>query len=231
MPFSKNDFILVDYTLTIKESGEVIETTNADEAKKYNIFKPDEVYEPLLVIIGEGRVVEGFEEALSKSDVGKEEVIEVPPEKAYGPRDPNKVRVIPLREFVRAGITPEVGKVVEIGGNLGIVRSVSGGRVIVDFNHPLAGKTLVYKFKIIKKIDDFIEKIKHLLHRRLKKISVDKFSVEFSKGEGRVTIELPREAYFMENIQVIKRIVAEELFRLFEDVKSVVYVEKYVRSS
>ena len=90
---------------------------------------------------------------------------------------------------------------------------------------------MVYKFKIIKKIDDFIEKIKHLLHRRLKKISVDKFSVEFSKGEGRVTIELPREAYFMENIQVIKRIVAEELFRLFEDVKSVVYVEKYVRSS
>lgn len=230
MPFAKNDFVLVEYTLSIKESGEVIETTNPEVAKEKKIFKPDVIYEPLLVVIGEGRIVQGFEEAITKSELGKEEVVEVPPEKAYGPRDPNKVKVMPLREFVKAGITPEVGKVVEIGGNLGIVRSVSGGRVIVDFNHPLAGKTLVYRFKVIKKIEDLSEKIKYLLHRRMKKVPVNNFKVSIGE-KGDVTIEIPREAFFVENIQIIKRVVADELFKLFENIREVVYVEKYVRTT
>ena len=100
MPLSKNDFVIVDYTVRVKETGEVIDTTSGEEARKAKIYDPNRVYEPSLVIIGEGRFVKGFEEELMNSDVGTEKEIEVPPEKAYGPRDPNKVKVFSLRELV-----------------------------------------------------------------------------------------------------------------------------------
>ncbi len=229
MPLSKNDFVIVDYTVKVKETGEVVDTTSEEEAKKAKIYDPNRVYEPALVIIGEGRFVKGFEEELMNSDVGTEKEIEVPPEKAYGSRDPNKVKVFSLRELVRAGITPEPGKTIEIGGSIGTVRSISGGRVLVDFNHPLAGKTLIVKFKVLKKIEDPLEKIKALLHRRLRRIPADKFIVKFEEEGKRVVIETPREVVMSRDLPIIKALVAEEVFKYIEGVEDVVYIDRFTK--
>jgi len=229
MPLTKNDFILVEYTTKVKETGEVIDTTDAEIAKQHKVYNPDKVYEPALIIVGEGRYVEGFEEALLKSDVGTETTVEVLPEKAYGPRDPNKVKVFSLRELVRAGITPEPGKVIEIGGSLGTVRSVSGGRVLVDFNHPLAGKTLVFHFKVLKKIEDPIEKIQALLHRRIKKLPPEKFIVRRQDEGKTIVIEVPKEVITDREIPIIKALVAEEIFKYIEGVENVIYLDKFTK--
>lgn len=226
MPLSKNDVVLVDYVVRVKESGEVIEVTDAEKAKEFKVFDPSKSYEPLLVVLGEGRVIKGFEEALESSEVGVDSEVDIPPDKAYGVRDPNKVKTLSLRDFARAGVRPEVGKVVEVGGQLGTVRSVSGGRVVVDFNHPLAGKTLTYSFRVVKKLDEPVEKVKYLVKRYVKGVKIDDIKVSVDSESSKVSIELPRNSYFSENIQIAKKLASDDIFK-YLNFNEVIFIERY----
>ncbi|HIQ03278.1 MAG TPA: peptidylprolyl isomerase [Desulfurococcales archaeon] len=225
MPFTKGDFLLIDYIAKIKETNEVFDTTMEEVAKKEKIYREDKVYEPLLVIIGEGRVVRGLEEELQKMNVGEEKEVEVEPKKAYGERDPSKVKMVSIREFSRRGIVPKVGEIVEINGVPAVVRSITGGRVIVDFNHPLAGKTIVFKVKVLKKIDDELEKVKYLVHRRIRMAPIAKIEVE--RKEKEIIIKLPRESYLAEDIQYAKQALAREIARYIPGVSIIKFVEEY----
>ena len=120
---------------------------------------------------------------------------------------------------------PKVGEIVEINGMLATIRNITGGRVIVDFNHPLAGKTLIYEVKIVKKIDDPLEKIKYLLHRRIKPVAPEKFGVKIVNGTLR--IEMPKETYFIEDIQYIKQAVVREIEKYVPLAPTVEFVETY----
>ena len=231
MAISKNTFILVDYIVRVKDTNELIDTTIEEIAKKENKYDPERVYAPVLVIVGEGRLIPGFEEHIEKSgEVSKEFTIEIPPEKAYGHRDPSKVKILNARELLRNGVVPEVGKVVEIGGNIGVIRAISGGRVLIDFNHPLAGKTLLCTYKILRVIEDDVEKIRYLLHRRYRRMTPERFVVETDENEKRVMIELPREIYFDKDLQIVKALVAEEIYRYIGKYDTVIYVEKFSRA-
>lgn len=99
MPFAKGDFILIDFVAKIKETGEIFDLTIEEIAKKENIYREDEIYEPMLVVFGEGWILEGLEEELIKMNPGEQKIIELPPEKAFGSRDPSKIKVIPAREL------------------------------------------------------------------------------------------------------------------------------------
>ena len=90
---------------------------------------PDDIYEPRLIIIGETKLLEPVEETLMKAEEGQEIEVEVPPEKGFGQRDPNKVKVISIREFYRYGRLPRVGDIVEFENQRARVVSVSSGRV------------------------------------------------------------------------------------------------------
>ncbi|MEM2390105.1 MAG: peptidylprolyl isomerase, partial [Ignisphaera sp.] len=159
----------------------------------------------------------------------KELTIEIPPEKAYGSRDPSKVRIVSIRELVKNNIVPEVGKTVDIGGQIGIVKAVTGGRVLVDFNHPLAGKTLICSYRIVKVVEDDVEKIKLLLHRRYRKIPTERFNVSINTNDNSITIELPREIHLDRDIQIVKALVAEEIYRYIGKYTTITYIERYSR--
>lgn len=217
--------MLIDYIAKIKETGEIIDTTLKDVARENKILREDKVYRPLLVIVGEHRVVKGLEEALLSFEVGEEREVEVEPKKAYGERDRSKVKMVSLREFLKRKITPRVGDVVEIGGFPAVIRSITGGRVVVDFNHPLAGKTIVYKVKVLKKIENPKEKILALIERRVKGIDLEKVGVDLS--ENKVVIRLPEEVYLVEDIQYAKKAIAREIVKYVEGVKVVEFVETY----
>ncbi len=232
MAIPKNSFVLIDYVLRIKDTGELVDTTMEDVAKKEGKYDPNKVYEPLLVIVGEGRVLKGLEEHIESSgEVGKEFEIEIPPEKAYGPRDPSKVRIFNARDLLRNGIVPEVGKTVEIGNAVGVIKAVSGGRVLIDFNHPLAGKTLVCKYRIVKVVEDDVEKVRHLLHRRYKRVPLDKFQVELDRDGGEVRVVTPREILLDRDLQLVKALVAEEIYRYLSYVKKVTYLDIFETGS
>ena len=76
MTFNKGSLILLDYTAKIKDSGEVFETTNEEEAKKHSFHDHNVKYQPKLVSIGEGWLVKGFDEALQNTSVGDKKTIE-----------------------------------------------------------------------------------------------------------------------------------------------------------
>jgi peptidylprolyl isomerase len=232
MAIQKNSFVLIDYVMRSKDTGELIDTTVEDIAKKENKWEADKIYEPLLIIVGENRIIRGLEEHIENfAEAGKEYEIEIPPEKAYGVRDPSKVKILSIRELLRNNVVPEVGKTVEVGGQVGIVKAITGGRVLIDFNHPLAGKTFVCRYKVVKILDDDTEKIKYLLHRRYRRIPIDRFKVFIDQNSNSVTIEMPKEILLDRDLQLVKAIVAEEIYKYIGKYDTVTYIERFERMS
>lgn len=224
MTLQKGDYILLDYTIRTKDDGKIVETTSEDKAKEANIYDPNEVYGPRLIVLGETKIFEPLEEALLKSDEGSEITIEIPPEKAFGLRDQNKVKVVSIKEFYRAGRLPRVGDVVEYNNQRARVVSVSSGRVILDFNHPLAGKAIIVNAKVVKKLTSDEDKIREIVRQYLPKIETSK--IEAKHENNQVTVKLPPEVLFIENIGTVKFRIAEELARRFSDVKKIIFIEE-----
>ena len=102
--------------------------------------------------------LKGVDDFLIGKDIGKYE-IELSPEKAFGPRIPKLVQMVPMKIFKTQKLNPFPGAIFNFDGRVAKVLSVSGGRVLVDFNNPLAGKEVDYEFTIKRKVDDKKEKI------------------------------------------------------------------------
>jgi len=187
----KGDVVRLHYTGIVKGTGEVFDTTYEDVAKDAGIYSDKGVYGPVPIAVGGGHVLSGLDRRLEGCEVGEEYTIEVPPEEGFGRRDPKLIKVYSLGQFRRQGLRPYPGMEIEVSSGKkklkGRVITVSGGRVRVDFNHPLAGKTLVYKVKVLEKIEDPIEKIKAMLELRLP--NVDREKVIIDVGEKDVTLD------------------------------------------
>ncbi len=225
MALRKRVFVLVDHVGRVKETGEVFDTTMEETAKKEGLYKEGEIYEPKLVVIGEGWVLEALDESLTTMEIGKTSVIEIPPEKAFGERDPEKLKRVSLRQLTGKGVTPSLGMRVEYNGKMATVRTVGAGRVLLDFNLPLAGKTLVYEVIIQKKLRTKKEKMAALIHRRIPAVEGSKF--KFTVKEKTVNIEMPEEAFYVEGIQVAKRGTAMDIQRFFPKITSVRFIETF----
>ncbi|MEM0002404.1 MAG: peptidylprolyl isomerase [Desulfurococcaceae archaeon] len=226
MPFNKGDFLLIEYTVKIKDTGTIVETTDAELAKRENIYESNRIYGPVLIVLGKNWLNTYVEEEISKMIENEEKEIEVTPDKAYGERDPGKVKVFSIREFQRRGYSINIGDVVEIGGARGVIKQISGGRVVVDFNHPLAGKTLIYKVKIVKKLEDFNEKIKALAIRHLG-IPGEEISVDYIENEKKTLIKIPGKYMTRENLGYAKLALAADIFEMFkENISTLVYQEE-----
>jgi FKBP-type peptidyl-prolyl cis-trans isomerase 2 len=142
VPIQKSDFILVDYTSKVKETGDVFDTTSEEIAKEKKLYKEGEIYEPKLVVVGEGWVLKALDEALLTFKLKKKESVEIPPENAFGNRDPEKVKLVPIRRLVARGINPRLGAQIEYDKRLATVRTMGSGRVTLDFNPPWQNSSL-----------------------------------------------------------------------------------------
>lgn len=153
-----NDFVEVSYTGKL-EDGTIFDTNNEAVAKANKIFSPKQKYGPIKICVGEHQILEGIDKELVGKEVGKDYTLNIPSELGFGKRDIKKVQLVPLSTFKEHKVKPFPGLQVDFDGQIGIVQRVSGGRVMVNFNHPLAGKDLVYEVKILQKITDPKEKI------------------------------------------------------------------------
>lgn len=156
----KGDFVEIEFTGRNSLTGEIFDTNNLSEAKKMN----PEIKEtkPLLTCVGQGFIVQGFDQALENAEVGKSKKISLSPEKAFGSRNPSLVKMIPLKIFTAQKVYPQAGMTLALDNSLVKVINVSGGRVLVDFNNPLAGKDVEYEFVVKKIITDAKEKVNAL---------------------------------------------------------------------
>lgn len=130
--------------------------------------------------------VRGVDNFLIGKEVGEYQ-ISLSPEEAFGKRDPKEIRMIPVKNFHDHKLNPIPGSVFNFDGKLAKVLTVSGGRVIVDFNNPLAGKNVEYKIKILRKVEDLNEKIKALNEFFLRK------EYEFVVEGKKLILSVPKE--------------------------------------
>lgn len=159
----EGSFIKMEFIGKVKNTGEIFDLTDAELAKKEGIFNEKQKYEPQLVIIGAQSVVPGVENELKKMKIGEEKEFDVAVDKAFGKRDFKLVKILSLTKFYQQKVNPVPGAFVNIDNKMCKIQSVSGGRVRVDFNHPLAGKDLHYKVKIVSQVTDVKEKLDGLL--------------------------------------------------------------------
>ncbi len=160
---AKGDIVLMDFDGWIADSDELFDTTNAQTAQDNNVFNEKIDYKPMAVLVGGGRIFEGLDEAIQSAEIGKETEVVIPAEKAAGQRDPKLVEMISMREFLKQDIEPRVGMEINIRNRPGLITAVTPGRVRVDFNRPLAGKDLKYKFTVVSKVEGDEEKVKAVL--------------------------------------------------------------------
>ncbi len=215
------NFIKINYTGTVKD-GKVFDTTDADMAKKEEIFDESRAYSPLSVAVGEGQVIKGLDAELAGMKVGDKKKVEINPQDAYGDRTSEKVKLVPIKHFKKEGINPIPGMPVEIDNMRGKVQTVSGGRVRVDFNHELAGKTLIFDVTVVEKAKDDKEKVGYLLERNF--AGIDGVVVDLKAKN--LELALPKEAFHDRQLMVRKASFSAEAFR-FLDLAHVKFTETW----
>ncbi|MEI7719338.1 MAG: peptidylprolyl isomerase [archaeon] len=155
----KNDFVEIEFVGKIKDTNEVFDTNSKAEIEKRKL---NFVAKPYVICIGKSMSIKGLDQDAEGKEIGKEYSVEIKPEDAFGKRNPQMMRMIPLKVFINQKIMPEKGMQLSLDGAIAKVISISGGRVLVDFNNPLAGKVVSYDYKIIRKLEDDKEKVNAL---------------------------------------------------------------------
>jgi FKBP-type peptidyl-prolyl cis-trans isomerase SlyD len=222
----KGSLILIDYTAKTKDTNEVFETTVEDEAKNLQSYDPTVKYEPRLVSVGDGWVIKGLDEALSNSNAGDKIDVEISPDKGFGIRDPSKIRMIAQRKLGEKADELRPGDIVDIDDRKGIIRFVGSGRVQIDFNHRLAGRTLNYSVNILKMLTLDEEKIKSLIRRRL---PIDSEKLKAEINDQSLSITIPEDSTLIEGLQIIKKAIANDLFKYLPTFQNIKFIEEYIR--
>ncbi len=160
MKTKKNDFVEIEFTG--KANDQIFDTTNKKQAEQMNLQVDIKNIKPIIVSVGNQMLLKGFDDELEGKEIGKKYLIHILPEQAFGKRDPKLIKTMPMRIFREKEMNPIPGMTLQLDNYIAKVLSVSGGRVIVDFNNPLAGKEVDYDFKILRKITSIKEKINAL---------------------------------------------------------------------
>jgi peptidylprolyl isomerase len=136
MPATSGDVVRVHYRGTLSDGTE---------------FDSSEGRSPLEFRLGDGSVIEGFDAGVSGLEVGEKVTVSVSPEKAYGPMSEALIQRVEADVFAE---DPYEGGHVDLvapdGARMpGVITVVEGDQVVLDFNHPLAGKTLVFDIELV----------------------------------------------------------------------------------
>jgi len=137
MIVKKGDKIKVDYSGSF-EDGEVF-----DASEKHGA--------PLEFEAGAGMVVPGFDAAVIGMEVGEEKTVTLKPQEAYGEPHPQAVQKVPKDKFpTEAKVGMMIGVPLPNGQQMPAkIVEITDSEVSIDMNHPMAGKTLVFKIKVV----------------------------------------------------------------------------------
>ena len=217
MSIQKGDFIKVSYTGKTADDGRVFDTTDEEVAKANNVYNEKGKYGGDVIVVGAGHTVTGLDEDFIGKDAGYKGSVSVPPEKAFGKRNPELIESIPITKFKER---PQVETMVEVDGRPGMVIRVIGRMAQVDFNRFLAGQTVTYDYEIKEKIEDIEGKVKGLLGLYIGK----DFSIQVN--DSTVTVEIQPELTYNQKWLMSKRQIAREIIDN-TDIKEILYLERY----
>ncbi len=192
---------------------------------------------PFITVIGSKELM--FEEKL-KNVSSKTFRLRLKPEEAYGKRDPNLIRTMKIREFIRAfNRAPKEGEIItdELGRYIATVRAVTRKNVIVDFNHPYAGKEIEIQGEIIKVLPPTAskeERARALLEKFAGKNIATKVFISLSDANRKMTIEIPpdvmTEMSSDERLGILgmRRVLAEYLLK-YINLDEVIFIDHFIK--
>ena len=136
------------------KNGDTVQVNYTGKLADGTVFDSSVGREPLEFTLGEGQVIPGFEKAVFGMKVGEKKTVTIPVDEAYGPRRDDMVGELP-REKLPSDLTPEVGQQLIMARPDGektivTITSVSDNTVMIDANHPLAGKDLTFEIELVK---------------------------------------------------------------------------------
>jgi FKBP-type peptidyl-prolyl cis-trans isomerase 2 len=209
---TRGDIIRIVYDLWIKDDDILFETTHKELAEEQGITDEDGVYEPIPLIVDEGKAVKGLYDSILAAEVGKEYDIEVPPEEALGNRDPKLVEWHMMNEIRRQKLEPVVGEKITIKDKSRKERT------------GIAGKTLKYKYKIENRASKPVDKVATILEIDFGR----KEEFEIAADNDNVDIKLPEVCKYDQFWLIAKFKVINDL-REYAGFKTIRFIEEYVK--
>ncbi len=236
----KDDYVLVKITAK-NQKGRIFQVSSEEDAKKTGIYNEENAkhgyYEPEFVIVGKpGFLNEGLTETLEGMNFFEKKSVRIPPNKAFGKRDPSKIERIGIAKFkkLNEGKNPELGQdfVKKGTGQRGTVTNIMQGKVIIDYNHPLAGQSIDYNIEVIDKIEDFKDKIKYfMINKGIPKENVEDFKINYEKSDKSLEIIIPK-MFLFQNLTYIKFGLAMDLHNhMVDEIGDIKFVEIYEKMS
>ena len=201
---NKKDFIELKFTGIA--NGKIFDSNVEEDLKIINEkAKPQKT----VICIGEGMVPAGLDKDLENKELNKDYEVTISYKEAFGERKRELIRIIPLKLFAEQKVNPSPGMVFTLDNNLVKVLAISGARVTTDFNNPLAGKDITYKYKIIRILTekDEKEKIESLFQFFFR------FLPDFAIKEKEVVLKGPKgfETFINAYKEKFKELVGKEL--------------------
>ncbi|PLW80105.1 peptidylprolyl isomerase [Candidatus Woesearchaeota archaeon] len=211
MMVKTHDFIEVNYTGKIKDNEAVFDTTDEKIAKDSGIYNPKMGYKSVIICVGERQLIKGLDDQIIGKEVSKKYSFEVEAKDAFGKKDAKLIKLVPTNIFKQQNINHFVGLEVQIDGQYGIIRSINGGRTLVDFNHPLASKDVSYDIEIIRKVDDAKEQLDSLLELTL---NLGKAETELKEDEAVIKSKIP---------EPFQEVITKKILEVVPKIKKVSY--------
>ena len=135
------------------KNGDFLRVHYTGKLEDGTVFDSSEGGDPLELTLGEGQIIPGVEEALVGMESGDSKTVSISSEKGYGPRHDQLLFRVP-KDRLPEGMEPEVGQRYELtqeGGAKALVTvtGIEDEEVVLDGNHPLAGKTMVFELELV----------------------------------------------------------------------------------
>lgn len=221
MVLEKNSLVLVDYTARLKEGNVVIQSTRSYDPPESNA--PGTVYRPKLVSIGNPAhpVERGFDAALADAQIGVPESVEVEPKNAYGEANSANVRMLTMRKLGENAEKVSVGDEITVDGKRGVIKFIGSGRVRIDFNHKYAGKTIVYDFIVMKKLETPTEIIKTILDDAGLLENEESFNLQ----DNLLEVIVPSKLFRKDDIQTKKYFLQREIFQFVPELEGIEFID------
>ncbi|WP_323171730.1 peptidylprolyl isomerase [Natrialba sp. PRR66] len=146
------DFVELEYTAYTADGDQLVDTTDPEVAEEEGVADQNQEFKPRTIVIGEGHIFEGVEDALVGSEPGDSGTVTIDAEDAFGEYDPDNVETVSAEKIDEDDRYP--GANVQVDGQQGYISTIIGGRARVDFNHPLAGEDVEYEYEILDEVDD-----------------------------------------------------------------------------
>ena len=206
MTIQEKDFVKIDFD--VYSNGKLAQSTSQKTAEEANLPKAQS-YGPQVMIVGRNFFVKALDEDMKKAKEGEKRTLELSVEEGFGKRKKEFIKTFPKKVFDEQKLRAVPGMVYDFNGMFGTVKSVVGGRVMVDFNNVYAGKELKIEYTIAQKVEDIKEQMEFIFTTILK-MPQNLFKVEAKDKD--VTISIPKELHAMN----------DQLTKTFED-----YISNY----